>query len=79
MDLEAGHKLITHSRAFLVAARATRLWLLRAVRYLASEQLVRQFVELGSGYPCSPRAMIRTCGSREGAPSRKMIDEVTGF
>ncbi|WP_324196394.1 DUF262 domain-containing protein [Nocardia farcinica] len=25
------------------------------------------------------RAMIRTCGSREGAPSRKMIDEVTGF
>ncbi|WP_280500478.1 DEAD/DEAH box helicase family protein [Nocardia farcinica] len=24
-------------------------------------------------------AMIRTCGSREGAPSRKMIDEVTGF
>ncbi|MBF6259921.1 hypothetical protein IU468_26975 [Nocardia farcinica] len=26
-----------------------------------------------------PGAMIRTCGSREGAPSRKMIDEVTGF
>ncbi|WP_228803163.1 NAD(P)-binding domain-containing protein [Nocardia farcinica] len=45
----------------------------------------------GLGFPAEPdhyphrdevvdyRAMIRTCGSREGAPSRKMIDEVTGF
>jgi len=70
VDLEAGHKLITHSRAFLVAARATRLWLLRAVRYLASEQLVRQFVELGSGYPCSPNLheVARNC-----APTARMV------
>jgi transposase len=35
--------------------------------------------KLTAGQDDRPRAMIRTCGSREGAPSRKMIDEVTGF
>lgn len=54
VDLDACSQLITQAPAFQVAARATRLWLLRAVEYLAGEQQVSQFAELGSGYPCSP-------------------------
>ncbi|MGW4719445.1 SAM-dependent methyltransferase [Nocardia sp. NPDC004260] len=54
VDREAGQELIAQARPVQVAARAARLFLLRAVRYLAAERGVSQIVELGSGYPCPP-------------------------
>lgn len=50
----AGERLASEAQRFQAATRATRRWLLRAVQYLAAEQHVAQFVELGSGYPCAP-------------------------
>lgn len=53
-DYAASASLASKAKRFQVASRATRLWLLRAVQYLAGEEGVEQFVELGSGYPCEP-------------------------
>lgn len=52
-DRVVGQQLLdcTHFRR---SAHAARLFLVRAVHYLAAECGVSQFVELGSGYPCSP-------------------------
>ncbi|WP_280247427.1 MULTISPECIES: SAM-dependent methyltransferase [Nocardia] len=54
VDREAGQELIAQARAVQVAARAARLFLLRAVQHLAAKRGVSQIVELGSGYPCPP-------------------------
>ncbi|WP_280426368.1 SAM-dependent methyltransferase [Nocardia carnea] len=54
VDHDAGTELIERVPAFQRTARVTRAWLLRAVEYLAAEHGVRQFVELGAGYPCPP-------------------------
>ncbi|WP_280509191.1 recombinase family protein [Nocardia farcinica] len=43
------------------------------------DRFARNMAEAGQTLTELRGAMIRTCGSREGAPSRKMIDEVTGF
>ncbi|MEV4129349.1 SAM-dependent methyltransferase [Nocardia sp. NPDC049707] len=53
-DFAASERLAAEAKRFQMATRATRLWLLRAVKYLAAEEQVAQFVELGSGYPCAP-------------------------
>jgi hypothetical protein len=50
----ARDRVTPEAKRFGVATRATRRWLLRAVKYLAAEEHVAQFVELGSGYPCAP-------------------------
>lgn len=54
VDRAAGDWQIPEAKRFQTATRTTRRWLLRAVEYLAAEQEVEQFVELGSGYPCAP-------------------------
>ncbi|WP_051407169.1 SAM-dependent methyltransferase [Nocardia sp. CNY236] len=53
VDLAVGRKVVAEAAAFRSAARTARMFLLRAVHHLAATG-VRQFVELGSGYPCAP-------------------------
>ncbi|WP_280301265.1 SAM-dependent methyltransferase [Nocardia abscessus] len=54
VDRDAGERIVHSACEYQVAARAARAFLIRAVRHLAAERGVEQFVELGSGYPCPP-------------------------
>lgn len=54
VDREVGEQIVRECIIFQHAARAARLFLVRAVHYLAAECGIGQFVELGSGYPCPP-------------------------
>ncbi|WP_325050817.1 SAM-dependent methyltransferase [Nocardia suismassiliense] len=53
-DADVGELLLANARAIQTAARASRGFLLRAIHHVVAECGVRQIVELGSGYPCSP-------------------------
>ncbi|MEW1734323.1 SAM-dependent methyltransferase [Nocardia beijingensis] len=54
VDREAGERIVGSAGEYQVAARAARAFLIRAIRHLAADRGVGQFVELGSGYPCPP-------------------------
>ncbi|WP_225731011.1 MULTISPECIES: SAM-dependent methyltransferase [unclassified Nocardia] len=54
IDRIAGRALEQETGEFRLVVRTARQFLIRAVGCLAAEYGVRQFVELGSGYPCSP-------------------------
>jgi hypothetical protein len=50
-DREAGERVIAAQPAILVGVRANRAFLGRAVRYLATEAGIEQFLDLGTGIP----------------------------
>src|SRR6185312_11043270 len=51
VDREAGDKVAAMLPSIVVQARADRAFLGRAVRYLAGEAGVRQFLDIGTGLP----------------------------
>jgi hypothetical protein len=51
VDREAGEAWISVHPEIVVVARAARAFLKRAVRYLAAEAGVRQFLDIGTGLP----------------------------
>ena len=50
-DREAGDQVIATQPSVLPAVRANRAFLRRAVRYLAGEAGIRQFLDIGTGLP----------------------------
>jgi S-adenosyl methyltransferase len=50
-DRTAAHDVMRHRPQVVAGARANRLFLARAVRYLASDAGVRQFLDIGTGLP----------------------------
>jgi hypothetical protein len=53
-DREAALRVMEHVPFIATVARGNRRFLRRAVRYLAAEQGIRQFLDIGSGIPTSP-------------------------
>lgn len=53
-DQEAGDAMCREWPALPVHMRANRDWMNRAVRWLAAEAGIRQFLDIGSGIPTSP-------------------------
>ncbi|MEU9910850.1 SAM-dependent methyltransferase [Streptomyces sp. NPDC051001] len=53
-DREAGDAMCREWPALPVHMRANRDWMHRAVRWLAAEAGIRQFLDIGSGIPTSP-------------------------
>lgn len=51
VDREMGDKIVAYVPELVRSARADRHFLARAVRYLAAEQGIRQFLDLGTGLP----------------------------
>jgi O-methyltransferase involved in polyketide biosynthesis len=51
VDREAGDEYLATYPAIVEVARASRRFLIRAVRYLAGEAQVRQFLDIGTGLP----------------------------
>jgi S-adenosyl methyltransferase len=50
-DREVGDKVLEVFPAIVDVARASRAFLVRSVRYLAGEQGIRQFLDIGTGLP----------------------------
>ncbi len=53
-DREAAEEAITASPGIVADVRANRAFLARAVRFLARERGVRQFLDVGTGLPAGP-------------------------
>ncbi|MEV4047013.1 hypothetical protein RKD32_000309 [Streptomyces sp. SAI-195] len=53
-DREAGDAMVREWPALPVHMRANRDWMNRAVRWLAEEAGIRQFLDIGTGIPTSP-------------------------
>ncbi|UED88081.1 SAM-dependent methyltransferase [Streptomyces profundus] len=53
-DKEAGDAMCVEWPALPIHMRANRDWMHRAVRYLAAEAGIRQFLDIGTGIPTSP-------------------------
>jgi hypothetical protein len=53
VDREAAADVLRHSPSVRIAARENRAFLGRAVRYLAAEAGVRQFLDIGAGLPAT--------------------------
>ena len=53
-DRDAGEKVLTVAPEVRAIAVANRAFLRRAVRYLAAEQGIRQFLDIGTGLPTEP-------------------------
>jgi hypothetical protein len=53
-DREAAEEAIAASPGIVEAARANRAFLARAVRFLARDRGVRQFLDIGTGLPTAP-------------------------
>ena len=51
VDREMGDKIVAYVPELVRSARADRYFLSRAVRYLACEQGIRQFLDIGTGLP----------------------------
>jgi len=51
VDRQAGDEFVKLMPDILTAARETRAFLMRAVRYLAGEAGIRQFLDIGTGLP----------------------------
>ena len=54
VDREAAERVISVVPSIVMGARANRAFLHRAVRTLAAEHGVRQFIDIGTGIPTSP-------------------------
>lgn len=54
VDQLAGEEVLAIHPDIRVDARANRAWLVRAVRWLAAEADIRQFLDIGPGLPTSP-------------------------
>ena len=54
VDREAAERIIAVMPSIVMGARANRAFLHRAVRTLAAEHGVRQFIDIGTGIPTSP-------------------------
>lgn len=53
-DRQAAAKVLTMWPGVMIAARTNRAFMHRAVRYLAAERGIRQFLDIGTGIPTSP-------------------------
>ncbi|MGW5442107.1 SAM-dependent methyltransferase [Streptomyces asiaticus] len=53
-DREAAAKVLTLWPGVMIAARTNRAWMHRAVRFLAAERGIRQFLDIGTGIPTRP-------------------------
>ncbi|CAO5179330.1 SAM-dependent methyltransferase [Frankia sp. AiPs1] len=53
-DREGAEQVIRAFPSTVSAARQNRAFMLRATRYLAAEQGIRQFLDIGTGIPTSP-------------------------
>jgi hypothetical protein len=51
VDREMGAKIVSYVPELVRSARADRLFLARAVRYLVQQQGIRQFLDIGTGLP----------------------------
>jgi hypothetical protein len=51
VDKEMGEQILSYVPELVRSARADRYFLSRAVRYLAHEQGIRQFLDIGAGLP----------------------------
>ena len=51
VDREAGDKVAAMLPSIVAQARADRAFLGRAIRYLAGEEGIRQFLDIGAGLP----------------------------
>jgi hypothetical protein len=79
VDRAAGDQFLATFPDIAVVARATRAFMGRAVRYLAGEAGIRQFLDIGTGLPTADTPMrccaalrrarlttlTRTCATRE--------------
>ncbi|MEU5977434.1 SAM-dependent methyltransferase [Streptomyces sp. NPDC047315] len=54
VDVDAGEAMMAEWPSLRVSMRQNRLFMQRAVRYLAREEGVRQFLDIGTGLPTSP-------------------------
>ncbi|MEU3603513.1 SAM-dependent methyltransferase [Streptomyces sp. NPDC006798] len=54
VDIEAGEAMVAGWPSLPVSMRQNRLFMERAVRHLAREEDVRQFLDIGTGLPTSP-------------------------
>jgi phage gp37-like protein len=62
VDREAAQQVIAANPNVLPGVRANRAFLGRAVRFLAGEAGIRQFLDLGTGLPRWPRGLRRSAG-----------------
>ncbi|KAK1183992.1 SAM-dependent methyltransferase [Streptomyces sp. NBS 14/10] len=53
-DRQAAAKVLTMWPGVMIAARTNRAFMHRAIRYLAAERGIRQFLDIGTGIPTSP-------------------------
>ncbi len=53
IDREAAEKILAVAPELRANARANRAFLARAVRYLAGERGIRQFLDIGTGIPAA--------------------------
>jgi O-methyltransferase involved in polyketide biosynthesis len=69
-DRETALKVLRHSPSIRVAARENRAFLGRAVRYLAAEAGIRQFLDIGTGLPTANNVHEV---AQESAPSARVV------
>ena len=69
-DRETALKVLRHSPSIRVAARENRAFLGRAVRYLAAEAGIRQFLDIGTGLPTTNNVHEV---AQESAPSARVV------
>ena len=69
-DRQTAAKVLRHSPSIRVAARENRAFLGRAVRYLAAEAGIRQFLDIGTGLPTTNNVHEV---AQESAPSARVV------
>ena len=67
-DREAGDQVIAIRPAIRSDVRENRAFLRRAVRFLAAEVGIRQFLDIGTGLPVSRQHARGRAGGRAGSP-----------
>jgi len=70
VDREAARQLMEVTPVIRIAAQASRAFLRRAVRYLADDAGIRQFVDIGTGLPTAGQHPRGRVGRRPGVPRR---------
>jgi hypothetical protein len=65
-DRDAAEKILAAAPEARGMARANRAFLIRAVRYLAGERGITQFVDVGTGFPVSPNVHESAADCAEG-------------
>ena len=69
-DREAAEQAIAANPGIVTDVRANRAFLVRAVRHLASERGVRQFLDIGTGLPTAGQHPRGGAGRRPGRAGR---------